>query len=59
MVTLPNASLAGLLVSCPAAAPVPVSGIVSVGLGALEVIVTLPLAEPVAWGAKITLNEVL
>jgi hypothetical protein len=58
-VTLPNASLAGLLVSCPAVTPVPVSGIASVGFPGSEVIVKFPLAEPAACGAKITVNDVL
>jgi hypothetical protein len=36
--------------------PVPESGIVSVGLGAFEVIVTFPLALPAAPGVKLTLK---
>ena len=57
--TLPKASLDGLLVSCPAAIPVPDNGIVSVGFEPLEVRVTFPLAEPVACGAKATVNVAL
>ena len=58
-VTLPNASLAGLLVSCPAATPAPESGIVSVGFGAFEVRVTLPLTAPAVCGANVTPKVVL
>ena len=57
--TLPKASLDGLLVSCPAAIPVPDSGIVSVGFEPLEVRVTFPLAELVACGAKATVKVTL
>jgi hypothetical protein len=57
--TLPRAWLDGLPVSCPAATPVPDSGIVSVGFVPFEVRLTLPLAEPVACGAKATVKVVL
>jgi hypothetical protein len=43
-VTLPKARLLGLDPSAPGAIPVPDKGMVKVGLGAFEVIVTLPLA---------------
>ena len=58
-VTLPKVSLDGLLDSCPAAIPVPDSGIVSVEFAPLEVRVTFPLAEPVACGAKASVNVAL
>ena len=58
-VTLPKAWLDGLAVICPAETPVPESGIVSVGFEPFDVSVTLPLPEPVACGAKITLKVVL
>lgn len=58
-VTLPKAWLDGLADNCPGVIPVPESEIVSVGLGAFEVIVTFPDAAPAAWGVKITLKLVL
>jgi hypothetical protein len=58
-VTLPKASLDGLLVNCPAATPAPDSGIVSVGFEPLEVRVRFPLALPVAWGVKAMVKVVL
>lgn len=58
-VTLPKLSVAGLLASCPASTPVPESGIASVGFGAFEVSVTLPLAAPAVCGANVTLKVVL
>ena len=59
--TLPTPRVVGLTASCPAAAavPVPESGIVSVELEALDVMVTLPLALPVDVGANATLKLVL
>ena len=48
-----------MLVSCPAAIPVPDSGIVSVGFVPFEVTVTAPLADPVACGAKATVKVAL
>jgi hypothetical protein len=50
--TLPKAWLDGLPLSWPGAIPVPDSGMVSVGFVPFEVRVTLPVAEPVASGAK-------
>jgi hypothetical protein len=58
-VTLPNALLAGLLVSCPAVTPVPESEIVSVGVDAFEVSVTVPVALPAVCGANVTVKLVL
>ena len=53
--TLPRLSVAGLAVRVPGVAvPVPDKGIVNVGFEAVEVIVTLPLAAPVAVGANLT-----
>ena len=58
--TLPRASVVGLIASCPAAAaPVPDNAIVIVGLDALEVTVTLPLALPEVEGANLTLMTTL
>jgi hypothetical protein len=58
--TLPRPSVVGLTVSCPAAAvPVPDRGIVSVGLEAFEVIVTLPLALVAVCGVNVTVKLAL
>lgn len=58
--TLPTAIGAGVAVSCPTAAvPVPVKGMVKVGLEPVDVTVTLPLAVPAVRGAKVTLNIAL
>ena len=55
--TLPIARVVGLTPSCPTAAvPVPASGIVKVGLGAVDVMVILPLALPVLVGLNFTVN---
>ena len=52
--TLPRLSVVGLTLSVPgAAAPVPDKGIVSDGFEAFDVIVTEPLALPVAVGVKV------
>jgi hypothetical protein len=59
-VTLPKLKLAGLTDNCPACeAPVPDKGIVRVGFGAFELIVTLPLTLPAVCGAKMTEKLVL
>lgn len=58
-VTLPRASLEGLLASCPAVTPVPVREMVSVGFDASDANVTVPLAEPADCGAKVTVKLVL
>lgn len=57
--TLPKLRLVGFALRAPAATPVPDKDIVSVGLGASEVIVTVPLAFPLALGAKVTVKLVL
>ncbi len=56
--TLPNARLVGFAVSAPCAIPVPESGTESVGLLALELMVSVPLAAPAADGAKVALKVV-
>ena len=58
--TLPRPRVVGETVSCPAAAvPVPDTGIVSVGLDAVEVIVTLPLTLPADAGVNVTVKVAL
>jgi len=53
--TLPRLKVAGLTLSCPTGAtPVPDNGMVSVGLVAFEVRVTLPLALAAAVGVQVT-----
>ena len=57
--TLPR-EIVGETLSCPiAAAPVPVRGMVRVGLEALEVMVTVPVALPAAVGVNVTLKVAL
>jgi len=58
-VTLPKLRLAGFAPSAPAATPVPDKGSVKVEFDASEVIVTAPLALPLACGAKAMVNVVL
>jgi hypothetical protein len=58
-VTVPKARLLGLDPSTPGATPVPDKGMVKVGLGAFEVMVTLPLAFAADCGVKVTLKLVL
>ncbi len=55
-VTLPKLRLVGFEPSAPAATPVPDNGMVSVGLEALEVMVTLPLKLPADAGANLTVK---
>ena len=58
--TLPKLKPVGVTASCPAAtAPDPERGIVNVGLAAVEVMVTFPLAAPDEVGAKDTLKLLL
>jgi len=59
IVTLPKLRLAGLAPSVPGVTPVPDKGMVSVGLEALDVIVTLPMALPADEGANETLKVAL
>ena len=58
-VTFPKLALEGFAVSCPAATPVPVNGIVRVGFVAFDVRVKLPFAAPAACGEKVRLTVVL
>src|SRR5579863_5872310 len=58
-VTLPKPRLDWLSPSAPGDTPVPVSGKVSAGSDACEVMVTVPLALPAAWGANVTVKVVL
>jgi hypothetical protein len=58
-VTLPKLKLAGLAVSEPGVTPVPVNPTVRGELEASDVMVTLPLTAPAAWGAKATVKVVL
>ena len=58
-VTFPKLRLVGFDPSVPCVTPVPVTGIVRVGLDAVEVMVTLPLALAADSGANATLNVVL
>ena len=55
-VTLPKLSVVGLAAKAPGKTPVPVTGIVKVGLEAFDVRVTLPLAAPLEVGVNVTLN---
>ena len=57
--TLPNARLVGLAVSVPCVTPVPESGMLKLGFEPVEVMLTLPLATPLAVGEKSTVNDVL
>lgn len=57
--TLPKAALVGLEARVPGPTPVPPSGIVSVGLEAFEVMVSVPIAVPTVVGAKVTVKFVL
>src|SRR5215472_19105327 len=58
-VTLPKLRVVGFDPSAPAVTPVPVRGMVRVGLEALEVMVTEPVALPAAVGVKVTLKVAL
>src|ERR1700674_5447962 len=58
-ITLPKLSLVGFDPSAPGATPVPDNGMVSVGLEAFEVIVTLPLTLPADAGVNVTVNAAL
>jgi hypothetical protein len=57
--TLPKLRLVGFALKAPGATPVPDSGMVSVGLVAVEVTVRLPLIAPPAVGAKLTVKVAL
>lgn len=58
-VTLPKLRLLGFGPRPPGAIPVPLKDTVSVGLLASEVMVSVPVALPVDWGAKVSLRLVL
>lgn len=58
-VTFPKLRLVGLDVRKPGATPVPDRLTVSGEFEASDVMVTLPLAAPAAWGENDTLNVVL
>jgi hypothetical protein len=57
--TLPNDRLVGVGDSVPWATPVALSGIVKLGFVPFEVMFTLPVAGPLAVGAKSTVKDVL
>ena len=57
--TLPKLRLVGFALRAPGATPVPDTLMVRPGLGAVDVMVTVPLAFPLAVGAKVTVNVVL
>ena len=59
IVTLPKLRLVGFDPSAPAATPAPDNGTVRVGVGAFEVIVTLPVALAAVCGANVTLKLAL
>jgi hypothetical protein len=57
--TLPKAKLAAVTANCPAAVPVPDSGIFKVGFDAFEATARFPLELPAEDGAKVTLKVML
>jgi hypothetical protein len=57
--TLPKARLVGLAVSVPWVTPVPESGMLRLGFEPVEVMLTLPLAAPLAVGEKSAVKDVL
>jgi hypothetical protein len=57
--TLPKLRLVGFALREPGATPVPDTLMVRLGLTALDVMVTVPLAFPLAFGANVTVNVVL
>jgi hypothetical protein len=58
-VTFPKLRLVGFDPSVPCVTPAPVTGMVRVGLDAVEVMVTLPLALAAVSGANLTLKVAL
>jgi hypothetical protein len=58
-VTLPKLRLVGFDPNAPGATPVPDNGMVSVGLEAVEVMVTLPLTLPADAGVSVTVKVAL
>jgi len=59
IVTLPKLRLVGFALSAPAVIPVPDTAIANDGLDPLEVMVTVPVAPPLDFGAKVSVNVVL
>ena len=57
--TLPNASVDGVADKKPGVVPVPESTMLRLGFEPLEVILTLPLADPLTVGLKVTVKEAL
>ncbi len=57
--TLPKARLVGLADNVPGATPVPVNGMLKLESDPVDVMLTLPLTEPLAVGLKSTVKEVL
>jgi hypothetical protein len=57
--TLPKLRLVGLALKVPGATPIPDTGMVSVGLVAVEVTVRFPLMAPAAVGANLTVSVAL
>jgi len=57
--TLPNARVVGFAASTPCVMPVPESGRLKLGFEPVEVMLKMPLAEPVVVGEKSTVNDVL
>jgi hypothetical protein len=57
--TLPNARAVGFGVRVPWVVPVPERAMLRLGFEPFEVILTPPLADPLAVGLKVTVNEVL
>ncbi len=56
---MPKARLVGFTVSVAGVTPVPESGMVKLGFDPFEVMLTLPLAAPLAVGEKSTDNDAL
>src|ERR1700751_2370740 len=57
--TFPSERLDGFGLSAPCATPVAETGMLKLGFDPFDATVRLPLAVPVAIGAKVTVNDVL
>ena len=57
--TLPKLRLVGFALRSPAATPVPDTAMVKLGFEASEVMVIVPFAFPLDFGANVTVNVVL
>jgi hypothetical protein len=57
--TLPKLRLVGLALRAPGDTPVPDTLMVRLGLEALDVMVTVPVAFPLAFGVNVTVNVLL